>query len=70
MLWLLSSFQNNLSHGSHGSHGIRDDSEAGTCCSGRNDGNGRNDDNGRNDGYGRNGPYGRNVPKPLGQLLV
>ena len=58
MLWLLSSFQNNLSHGSHGSHGIGDDSEAGTCCSGH------------NDGYDRNGPYGRNVPKPLGQLLV
>ena len=67
MLWLLSSFQNNLSHGVFvldNDHTDSDDSGAGTCCSGRNDGNGRNE------GNGRNGPYGRNVPKPLGQLLV
>ena len=67
MLCVLSSLRNNLSHGSvvldndHTDSDDSDDSEAGTCCNGRNDGNGRND---------RNFPDGRNVPKPLGQLLV
>ena len=61
MLWVVSSFQNNLSHGCFVldyDHTDSDDSGAGTCC------------NGRYGPDGPDGPDGRNVPKPLGQLLV